>query len=270
MNKIQPYFSVIICCFNSEKFIKETIDSVINQSFKDWEIVLVDDGSTDSTARIVEDYMSQGININYFFQENRGFACARNKCLELAKGKWIVIIDHDDICLPERLNIHNNQILNNPNCGFFFGNTIHFSSESPEIKRHFDSFNIESIKLGQEDVSRSLIESGCFVDSESVMFNKEIALEYAKFNESFRYIADYDFFIKMGFHTNFSYTKEVLSKWRIHKSQATENMKLIYKVENIKLLTGLFWIKSFSFTDKLHIALKLLKSFLRLVLRPKS
>ena len=157
MNKNEPYFSVIICCFNSEEFIRETIDSVIHQTFKDWEIVLVNDGSTDRTEIIVNDYISQGTNINYFFQENKGFANARNKCLELAEGQWIVIIDHDDICLPNRLNIHNNQILNNPDCGFFFGDTIHFSSESVEIKRHFDTFNIQDIELGQEDVSKSLI-----------------------------------------------------------------------------------------------------------------
>tara|TARA_Y100000590_G_scaffold468581_1_gene651820 strand:- start:2657 stop:3469 length:813 start_codon:yes stop_codon:yes gene_type:complete len=270
MNTNEPYFSVIICCFNSENFIRETIDSVIDQSFKDWEIVLVNDGSTDKTEAIVNDYVSKGVNINYFFQENKGFANARNKCVELAKGKWIVIIDHDDICLADRLKIHRNQILDNPNCGFFFGNTVHFSLENKEIKKHFDIFNMEDIDLDKGNVSKSLINSGCFVDSESVMFKKEIALDNVKFNESFSYIADYDFFIRMGTHTRFSYTLDVLSKWRVHKSQATENMQLTYKIETIKLLIGFLWGKQFNFIFKIQIALKIVKGLLRLVLRPRS
>jgi len=270
MKNQEPFFSVIICCFNSEEFIKETIDSVINQTFKDWEIVVVDDGSSDETSKIIHDYISKGVDINYFYQENRGFAKARNECIELAKGKWIVIIDHDDICLPKRLEIHHNQILTNPDCGFFFGNTIHFSSDSPELKKHFDNFNLEELELTQVRVSKSLINSGCFIDSESVMFNKEIAKNSVKFNESFKYIADYDFFIRMGFHTNFSFTKEVVSKWRVHKSQATENMRLTYKVENIKLLVGLLRAKSFNYFFKMRIAFQVFKSLFRLVLRPRS
>tara|TARA_B100000029_G_scaffold512347_1_gene608740 strand:+ start:17370 stop:18182 length:813 start_codon:yes stop_codon:yes gene_type:complete len=270
MNKNQPFFSVIICCFNSEKFIKETIESVIYQTFKDWEIVVVDDGSNDLTGSIIKDYISDGVNINYIFQVNKGFASARNKCLELAKGQWIVIIDHDDLCLPGRLDIHYKQILDNPDCGFFFGDTIHFSYEDPEVGKHFDKFNIEEIKLNREHVSKSLIDSGCFIDSESVVFKKDIALNNVKFNESFKYVADYDFFIRMGFYTNFSYTKEVLSKWRIHKSQATENMHLTYKIETIKLLAGLFWVKTFDLKAKISIVLKLLKSILKLILKPRS
>ena len=270
MNMNEPYFSVIICCFNSEKFIRETIDSVIAQTFEDWEIVLVNDGSTDKTETIINEYLSKGININYFFQKNKGFANARNKCLELAKGEWIVIIDHDDICLPNRLKIHSNQILDNPNCGFFFGNTVHFSRQNEEIRKHFDIFNMEDIDLDQGNVSKSLINSGCFIDSESVMFKKEIALKNVKFNESFSYIADYDFFIRMGSYTNFSYTLDILSKWRVHKSQATESMQSTYKIENIKLLAGLFWDKNFNLIFRIQITLKIFKSLLRLVLKPGS
>ena len=97
------FFSVMICCYNSEKYLRETIDSVINQTYTNWEIVAVNDGSSDSTEEIIQLYINRGVPITYSYQENAGFANARNKAIDLAKSDWIVIIDHDDICLSDRL-----------------------------------------------------------------------------------------------------------------------------------------------------------------------
>ena len=72
----------MICCYNSEKYLYETIDSIINQTYTNWEIVAINDGSTDSTEEIILDYMHQGVPIVYHKQENMGFAAARNKALE--------------------------------------------------------------------------------------------------------------------------------------------------------------------------------------------
>ena len=113
------FISVMICCYNSEQYLMETIDSVIDQTYANWEIVIVNDGSTDSTEDIIFDYIEQGIPISYFKQENRGFGAARNIAMENAKGDWIAIIDHDDICMPNRLRSQVNDIMNNPKASLF-------------------------------------------------------------------------------------------------------------------------------------------------------
>ena len=126
-------FSVMICCYNSEKYLRETIDSVVKQSYTNWEIIAVNDGSTDDTEEIILDYIHQGFRITYHNQENKGFAAARNKAIELAKGEWVAIIDHDDICLLDRLEVQFTHIQENPTAKLFFGDAIHFIDEGVEI-----------------------------------------------------------------------------------------------------------------------------------------
>ena len=69
-------FSFMICCYNSEKYLDNTIKSIIYQTYKHWEIVAINDGSTDNTKQIIMDYINQGYPIKYFEQENKGFAAA--------------------------------------------------------------------------------------------------------------------------------------------------------------------------------------------------
>ena len=233
--KEDVFFSVIICCYNSEKFLNETIDSIVNQSYSNWEIVAINDGSTDKTEEIILSYKKRGIPINYTKQSNMGFAYARNKAIELAKGNWILIIDHDDLCMPDRFKMQADQILQNPAAKLFFGDTIHFNNNKI-IRKNFDIFDLNKIKLNNGLAYISLLRFGCFIDSESVVFDKRSSLKIGNFNKNYKYIADYDFFIRMGLRYNFSYTTKVLSKWRVHNQQATKTMEKIFTKEYVLLL----------------------------------
>ncbi len=121
-NDYEIMFSVIICCFNSEKFIRKTIDSVINQSFKKFEIIIVNDGSEDNTEKQILDYRKKYNYIKYFRQKNKGYSAARNLAIKNCKTNWIVILDHDDTMFPDRLKLYYENILKNPNKKIFFGN----------------------------------------------------------------------------------------------------------------------------------------------------
>ena len=94
--------SVIIPTFNRVEFISEAIDSVLSQTYSNFEIIVVDDGSTDNTKQLLTKY---GSRITYDFQENKGVSSARNKGLDIAKGEWIAFLDSDDIWLPEKLSL---------------------------------------------------------------------------------------------------------------------------------------------------------------------
>lgn len=102
MNK--PVVSVITPVYNAEKFLQETIDSVLKQTYKDYEYLLVDDCSTDSSADIVKEYAENDNRVKYIkLKENSGAAVARNTGLEHAQGRYIAFVDSDDLWYPEKL-----------------------------------------------------------------------------------------------------------------------------------------------------------------------
>ena len=89
--------SVIIPCYNAEKFIAETLNSIYEQTYRNYEIILVDDGSTDTSASIAKASFSEKQGCLYIYQENKGVSSARNKGLQIAKGEFILFLDSDDI-----------------------------------------------------------------------------------------------------------------------------------------------------------------------------
>lgn len=98
-----PKVSVIMCCYNSERFLRPAIDSVLNQTFPDFELLVWNDGSTDATEEIVLSYTDP--RVRYFRGENRGAGIARAEAAKHAVGEYIAVLDSDDISLPERLEL---------------------------------------------------------------------------------------------------------------------------------------------------------------------
>lgn len=101
----RPLVSVVVPVYNAEKYLAETIDSVISQTYTDWEMILVDDGSTDSSAALAEGYARRDPRIRLIRQPNRGQAIARNRAMEEARGELVAFLDADDIWFPERLEV---------------------------------------------------------------------------------------------------------------------------------------------------------------------
>ena len=99
---MKPFFTVIIPTFNRAEFIKRAVDSVLMQAFKDYEIIVVDDGSTDETLEILRDIKDKRIKI--VAQSNRGVAHARNQGIKAAQAEWMCFLDSDDEFLPSKLN----------------------------------------------------------------------------------------------------------------------------------------------------------------------
>ena len=106
--------SIITPTYNCAKYIGETIESVINQTYKNWEMIIVDDCSTDNTKEIISNYSSKDMRIKYYCLEiNSGAAIARTKAIELAKGNYIAFLDSDDLWLPNKLEYQLNVMKKN-------------------------------------------------------------------------------------------------------------------------------------------------------------
>ena len=100
-----PVVSIIIPVYNAEAYLRRCIDGILAQTFTDFELLLVDDGSTDSCGRICDGYAEKDGRIRVFHQENRGQSAARNTALDFAAGKWLCFIDADDFVHPEMLSV---------------------------------------------------------------------------------------------------------------------------------------------------------------------
>lgn len=141
MNKNK--ISIILSVYNEEKYIKEAIDSVLNQSLKDFELIIINDGSTDKTLNIINSYSDKRIKV--FTQENKGLGASRNKGIELASGEYIMFLDGDDYLINEALNIAYTEI-STKNTDLSFFKIINYKDKFYEsdwfsLKTFDESFN---------------------------------------------------------------------------------------------------------------------------------
>lgn len=119
--KRRPKVSVIMPVFNCERYLAQAIESVLNQTYKDFELIVVDDGSTDNSPAIIREYAQKDMRIRCaFHEENQGVSAARNTALDMAKGEWIAVIDSDDVWHPQRLE----KLLSIVEEGFFVADDV--------------------------------------------------------------------------------------------------------------------------------------------------
>ena len=256
-----PSFSVMLCCYNSEKYISETIESIIDQTYHFWEIIIVNDGSTDDTAKIIKSYIKAGVPIVYYYSKyNKGLSYSRNKAIELSNNDWIAVIDHDDICMPDRFEKQAADIKNNTNSNVFFGNSIHFIDKEKIIREQFDFINPLTLDLTVGNSTNMLLKHGNFIDMETVVFNKNSAIHIGCFNEKYKYITDYDFLVKMSKNYNFYCNPNILSKYRIHKNQMTQTMQK----DSIKEHIEFYFMSIKNNTNSLLIKIQLLIKSIKL------
>ena len=132
-----PFFTIIIPTFNRSKKLKKAIQSVLNQTYKDFELLIVDDGSTDNTKNIIKGLSDS--RITYYWQKNSGGpASPRNLGINKAKGDWVCLLDSDDLWYPTKLEVVSNEILKRPNTDLFCHNEmlVFLQTEEKILLRH--------------------------------------------------------------------------------------------------------------------------------------
>lgn len=134
-NRNSPLVSVVLCTYNDEKYIAETIQSVLSQTFCDFEFIIWNDGSTDSTEDIIKSYSDS--RIRYFYHENTGLGIALSLACKEAQGKYIARIDGDDICLPHRLQTEFDYLECNTNVVLVSSSVIYINEKGEQLGRSF-------------------------------------------------------------------------------------------------------------------------------------
>jgi glycosyltransferase involved in cell wall biosynthesis len=188
--KDNPEISVIMSVYNCEKTVRESIYSILNQSIKNFEFLIADDGSSDQTASIVKSIDDDRIS---FFQnkENRGLLQTWNNLIDRAKGKFIIFQDGDDISLPERLEILYQFLIKNHDVAICGANFVRYF---PQYRQFYRSNYPVSYSEIVETINNGSVP---FIRG---MFNREIVIAEGKFRRYFDRIGweDYDLFLRIA------------------------------------------------------------------------
>ncbi len=153
-------FSIIVPCYNQEDYIIECLDSVKNQSFLDWECVVVNDGSTDSSLVVIKEYIKNDYRFVLLDQENQGLASSRNNGIKISKGEYVLPLDGDDLIDSEYLSLALNGFKENPNIKLIHCNVQYFGDRNDTMK--LENYSYPQILKGNCIVCSSIYKRSDF------------------------------------------------------------------------------------------------------------
>jgi glycosyltransferase involved in cell wall biosynthesis len=213
-----PEISVVMPVYNAEKYLSETIESILNQTHIDFELLILNDKSTDNSLEIIKQYQAKDSRIILIDKEiNVGPANLRNEGFYLSKGTFIALMDADDIALPNRFEKQITILKSNPEigvCGTWF---TFFGAKKNKVIRHGEKH--DTIKV-------SFLHS-CGIGNPTVMLRKE-ALNGLEFNNDYVPVEDYDLWSRMLPKTQFYNIPESLLNYRQHDSNISKT-----KIDNV-------------------------------------
>lgn len=221
-----PLVSVIIPAYNAEQFIAETLDSILSQTYVNREVIVVDDGSTDGTRKLVNRYGSQ---VQYFYQENSG-GCAspRNAGMARSVGEFLCFMDSDDLMVSDRIQTQVEFMERWPGVGLVFSDYRNFSTEGAFAQSHFETCPYLSERLrGHGEV---ILDRPCrylarenFGIASSFMARRSVIHDSGVFDTSLKSSEDFHFFYRLARMTDVGVLNRIGMERRLHGSNMSGN-----------------------------------------------
>lgn len=229
-----PLVSVVIITYNRGNYINFAIQSVLEQNYSNYEIIVIDDASSDNTKDVLQDYINNG-TIKYFRNEfNRGIVFNRNRGLELSSGKYIAVLDSDDLwCDKEKLQKQVEFLEKNFDYAVIGGNIITINNKGEnigEIKNEVDNKKIKNKILLKNQFANS-----------SVLYSKDKIMELGGYDKEIsgcelEAIEDYNLFLKIGKKWKMANLSEKVLKYRVHEGNVSKIKRLDLMKKNIFLV----------------------------------
>lgn len=215
-NTNQSIISVIVPCYNQGRYLSKAIESILTQTYKQYEIVVVDDGSTDNTQLIAESYSV----VKYVYQSNQGLSAARNKGIDCSTGKYLVFLDSDDWLLPDALQINLRYLLQNPGLAFVSGaHTVYYEDGTPmsEVRR----------EVSKDNYLRFL-ETNYIGMIATVLFQRW-AFDTIRYDIALGTCEDYDLYLKMARLYPVMQHTGMIAIYRMHNKNVSGNPIVMLK-----------------------------------------
>ena len=219
--------SVLVNCYNCDKYLSEALDSIYAQTYTNWEIVFIDNCSTDNSKTIVDQYDER---IKYYkTQKNISLCAARVFAKSFISGDFFCVLDTDDLWMPDKLEKQVALMQENKDVGIVYTNTIYFTDEGDQRTAYNQS-------MPSGNLFTKLL-ANYFFSFETVMVRKSVMDKYnIYFDHNYNVASDAEFFIKLSYYTKCLYIDEPLAKWRYgHGSESDRSLCLFPKEYEILL-----------------------------------
>ncbi|WP_167354800.1 glycosyltransferase [Pedobacter terrae] len=215
--------------FNASEFVSESIGSILNQSFQDYELIIVDDGSTDDTVVKIEQFRDDRIKL-IKKSVNNGHAAARNLGVDLSLGDYIAAMDSDDLCASDRLAIQYEYLKRHPKIGLV-------GSWAEVVNSKGQTLGEMAVPLDSKTINTSLMMENCFIHS-TLFYQKSYLKKFQfKYDEKFKLACDYDFLFNFSGKAELANLGDPLVKYRVHDFQLSSKKKdqQIYFADLVRL-----------------------------------
>jgi hypothetical protein len=208
-----PTISVVMSVFNGEAFLREAVESILAQTFTDFEFIIIDDGSTDKTAEILSNYAKRDNRVRVVTQENRGRAESLNRGIELARAPLIARMDADDISLPHRLKEQVNYLKDHPEVGLLSGSCDYIDPRGRIL-------GTGRVLLEDSEIRAVMLHYNPMCHPAAIM-KKDVVLASGGYRKLLLDADDYDLWLRMAERTRLANLSRVVLQYRFHAGQAT-------------------------------------------------
>lgn len=219
--------SILIPVFNMEKYLAQTIESALGQTYKNIEIIVINDGSSDRSSEIAQSFKD---SITYFYQDNKGLCHALNSGLRIAQGDYIALLDHDDVLMPKKIEKQIEVFRRNPEYGLVFTNGVRIDGAGQIIKESFYCDDVPEGRVFKELFLRM------FVSGPTMMFPKRVLDVVGNFDTACL-VQDYQMALKIAYHYPIGFLDEKLYAHRWHGANTSANGYVMCNNELMTLLT---------------------------------
>ncbi len=228
--RMKLMISIIMPTYNRLDYICASIDSVLNQTYANLELIVVDDGSTDATRSGLEKY-EEDPRFRYYYQCNQGQSKARNKGINEARGEFIAFLDSDDIWVLDKLEKQIVEAEKYPDCDIFYGDCIIIDANGAEISR-------KNMKKHSGYITRHLLKDN-FVSMGTTLTRKHCFDELGGLSEKVQVADDYELWLRLSSKYKFYYSPQYYTKYRVMENQISSNKDRRFK-SNEKVLFQFF------------------------------
>jgi glycosyltransferase involved in cell wall biosynthesis len=250
--------SIVIPLYNSSKFIRQTLQSVLDQTYHDWELLLINDGSTDNTAEIAREYTEKYSQIRYYEKTNGGIASARNYGLHRARKESdaIIFLDHDDVWKPDCLEVlsdlleKDKEALAAPgNADIIDENGLYLEklikNDSSRIRMKYENGKPVKLLPSEPTTFESEVFNHAIATMGQILFRKDVVLQVNGFDTALRTSDDVDIYFRLLYDGYFAYTEQPVVSWRKHAENSSVKGYL-WEIQNIYVYKKSFYCPSLS------------------------
>ncbi len=234
MSNNYPLVTVGVALYNHEKYIKECLESIVKQTYKNIELIVIDDGSSDNSYQIAKKYLqAQTYNKNFkiFTRQNKGMCKTLNEIAKMANGKYISFVGSDDFWHQDKIKLQVDYLESHPKITLVHSNSIHIDEKGKKIKKTNFSNMINS-----GNVYRAMIFSKGGINTPSHLYRTSIYKEIGYYDESFKF-EDTDFWLRLTKNHLVGFIDKELTYYRIHGKNLSDskNKLKFYNEELIKI-----------------------------------